>query len=59
DWSNGTEHFNLNGSGATSFAQLTVDQNFNGSGNALVSFGGNQILLVGGANLVDATDFLF
>ena len=59
DWSNGAEQFNLAGSGATSFAQLTIDQNFADSGNALVSFAGNQILVVGGANLITSDDFVF
>ncbi len=59
DWQNGVEQFDLRGSGATSFANLTVNQNVSGSGNALVSFSGNQILIVGGANQIDAGDFIF
>jgi hypothetical protein len=54
-----SEKFNLQGSGAANFAALTVDQNYLGSGNALITFGGNQILVVGGANHIDASDFLF
>ena len=59
DWSNGAEHFDLAGSGATAFAQLTVDQNFAGSGHALVSFGGNQILVIGAAGQITSDDFSF
>ena len=59
DWVDGSEHFNLQGSGATSFGDLTVDQNYFGSGNAYITFGTNHILVVGGANQISAGDFLF
>ena len=59
DWVNGSEKFSLVSTGATNFGMLTIDQNFSGSGNALISFGANQILAVGAANQIDATDFLF
>jgi Ca2+-binding RTX toxin-like protein len=58
DWENGVEQFDLTGSGATGFGDLTVDQDYLGSGNALITFNGNQILVVGGANAIDASDFL-
>jgi Ca2+-binding RTX toxin-like protein len=59
DWQNGAEQFDMRGSGATSFGNLTVNQNLSGSGNALVTFGGNQVLVIGGANQIDAGDFIF
>jgi hypothetical protein len=59
DWTDGIEKLNLQGSAAASFSALTVNQNFSGSGNALITFGGNQILIVGGANHIDAGDFIF
>lgn len=59
DWADGTERFDMRGSGAVSFAALSVDQNFLGSGNALIGFSDNQILVVGGANQIDAGDFWF
>ena len=59
DWADGSEQFNLQGSGATSFGDLTVDQNYFGSGNAYITFGTNHILVVGGANQISAGDFLF
>ena len=59
DWQNGVEQFDMSGSGAANYAALTVDQNVGGSGNALVSFGADQILIIGGANQIDETDFSF
>lgn len=59
DWANGLEKFNMQGSGAASFAALAVDQNYFGSGNALISLGGNQVLVVGAANQIDVGDFVF
>jgi len=58
-WQDGVEKFNLQGSGAASFADLTVNHNVLGSGNALISFAGNQIPVIGGANHIDAGDFIF
>jgi Ca2+-binding RTX toxin-like protein len=57
-WLNGAEKFDLRGSGVTAFSQLTVNQNLGGSGDALISFGTNRILVVDGANQIDAGDFL-
>ena len=62
DWVNGTEKFDLRGSGVISFAQLTIVQDLDGPGpgrHAYIAFGTNLIQVVGGANLIDAGDFLF
>ena len=56
DWQNGTEKFNLAGSGATQFSDLAVTTV---GANAVVSFAGNQIWVINGAGQIDATDFLF
>jgi Ca2+-binding RTX toxin-like protein len=56
DWSNG-ELFVLTGSGVSSFSQLTITEGFLGSVN--VSFGTNNILVLGASGLIDASDFVF
>ncbi len=58
DWENGTDHILIRG-GATynDFSDLTVTSV---SGNAVVSFGGTTITLVGiGVSQIDASDFQF
>jgi Ca2+-binding RTX toxin-like protein len=52
------ERFDMRPAGLT-FAQLVIDQNFLGSGNALIASGPNQILVIGGAGRIDAGDFIF
>jgi hypothetical protein len=52
----GVDHFDMRGSGATSFGQLTI---ISSAGHAQIAFGGNLIVVVNAAKQIDASDFLF
>jgi len=56
DWADGTEQFDLSGSGATQFSDLVV---FTSGAHEVVSYDGNQIWVLNSAGLVDEGDFLF
>ena len=56
DWADGTEQFDLSGSGATQFSDLVV---FTSGAHEVVSYDGNQIWVLNSAGLVDEADFLF